>query len=162
MSEVTILILLFGGGVLVLVAELFLPSFGVLSVLGVFLLIFGVARVFSVFGRGPGIAAIAASVVLLPTLAYAGAKFWARTPLGRRIAPPNPVLTSSDTSVPVEKLSALVGTDGQSLSVLRPVGVCDFGGQRVSCMAQFGLIESKRRVKGVAITGGNLVVVEVE
>jgi membrane-bound ClpP family serine protease len=54
----------------------------------------------------------------------------------------------------------MIGQTGRCVSPLRPVGVCDFGGRRVSCLAEYGLIESGATVVGTRITGGNLAVVE--
>ena len=160
MSEVAVLILLYAAGVLVLLAEIFIPSYGLLSVVGVGFLIAAVSKTFTVGGREAGIVAVFACLVFLPVFAVAAIKIWPRTPIGRRIAPPNPTLTSADTSVPVAELSALIGLAGRSVSVLRPVGICDFNGRRVPCVAQFGFIEAGCGVEGVGITGSNLAVVE--
>jgi hypothetical protein len=54
----------------------------------------------------------------------------------------------------------MIGQTGRCVSPLRPVGVCDFGGRRVSCLAEYGLIESGATVVGTRITGGNLAVGE--
>jgi len=80
--------------------------------------------------------------------------------MGRRISPPNPVLTAADTSVPVEEIASFIGHSGRSVSALRPVGICEFYGRRVSCIAQFGLISAGVDVEGVGMSGASLAVVE--
>lgn len=158
MSELAVIIILFVGGLMVLTAELFLPSHGILTVVGVGLLVAGVARTFMVYGEVAGAVSVAANLVLLPVLVMGAVKFWPKTPIGRRVAPPNPVVRASDTSIPVEELSSLIGYTGRSVSPLRPVGVCDFGGRRVSCVSQMGMIDAGVEVRAVGLSGANLVV----
>jgi len=91
-------------------------------------------------------------------MAYVAVKYWRQTPIGRKIVPPNPVLTTADVGVPVEKLSRLVGQTGVAKTPLHPVGICEFDGQRISCVAQFGSVEAGVSVVGVKIQSGNLAV----
>ena len=160
MSDVAILVLLYGLGVLILVAEVFIPSHGILTVVGLGLLIAGVVQTFSYAGRDAGIIAIFACLVFVPAFAILAIKYWHRTPIGKLIAPPNPTLTAADTSVPIEEINSLIGKTGRTVSPLRPVGICDFNGRRVSCVAQFGMVEAGVAIEGVGLSGTNLAVVE--
>ena len=160
MSEVGIIALLFGTGALVLVAELFIPSHGVLTFVGVALLIAGIVQTFRFGGEKAGAISVLACLVVLPVFAVAAVKVWPRTWVGRRIAPPNPVLTPRDTSVPVEEISRFIGQTGRSLSTLRPVGICEFNGRRVSCVAEFGMLGAGVAVEGLRVVGGQLAVQE--
>ncbi|MGB2984315.1 MAG: NfeD family protein [Phycisphaerae bacterium] len=160
MSEVAVLALLYAVGVLLLVAEIFIPSHGVLSIAGLGFLVAAVVKTFSYGGREAGTIAIFACLVFLPVFAFVAIKYWHRTPIGKRISPPNPVLTSADTSVPVEELNRLIGQTGRSETPLRPVGICKFNGKRVSCLAEFGMIEAGATVEAVRVSGSNLAVQE--
>lgn len=160
MPEWGILVLFFAVGVVILVAEIFIPSHGILSVVGLGFLIAAVVKTFSYGGREAGIIAVLACLVFVPAFALIAVKYWHRTPIGRRIAPPNPTLTADDTSVPVEELSRLVGRTGRSETPLRPVGICEFSGKRVSCVTEFGMIEAGATVEAVGISGANLAVQE--
>ncbi len=160
MGDVLILALLFGAGALLLVMEIFIPSHGILTVVGLGLLVAGIVQTFQLVGREAGIVSVFACLVLVPAFSMLAIKYWHRTPMGKRIAPPNPILTTADTSVPIEQINALIGKSGRSLSPLRPVGICEFDGARVSCVAQFGMIEAGVTVEGVGVTGTNLAVVE--
>jgi membrane-bound serine protease (ClpP class) len=143
---------------LVLVAELFIPSHGVLTVVGIGFLIAGIVVTFQNHGERAGIASIVACLIVLPIFAYAAIKIWPKTWIGKRIAPPNPVHRITDTSVPIEEMSRCVGQTGRSLSPLRPVGICDFNGRRISCVAEYGAIEPGMTVEGVRVSGGTLAV----
>ncbi|MBU0719614.1 MAG: hypothetical protein KJ749_15325 [Planctomycetes bacterium] len=160
MSDMTILAVLYAVAVLMLIAEIFIPSHGVLSVAGIGFLVAAVAKTFTYGGRAAGVVAVLACLVFVPAFAFVAIKYWHRTPIGRLIAPPNPVRTASDTSVPVDELRALLGQRGRTLSPLRPVGIGEFNGKRISCVAEHGMIEVNVEIEGTGIKGANLVVME--
>ena len=160
MSEVAIIALLFGAGTLVLIAELFIPSHGVLTIVGVALLVAGIVQTFRYGGELAGTISVLTCLVVLPVLAVVTVRVWPQTWVGRKIAPPNPVITLRDTSVPVEEISRYVGQTGRSVTPLRPVGICDFNGQRVSCIAELGMLETGVSVEGLRMVSGQLAVKE--
>lgn len=160
MSEIGVITLLYVVAVLILVAEIFIPSHGVLSVAGVGFLLAAVVKTFLVGGRDAGLISVLACFIFLPLFAYVSIRIWPKTPLGKLIAPPNPVLTSADSGVPIEELTRLIGQTGRAVTQLRPVGICDFGGRRVSCMAEFGVLEAGTPVVASGYSGGTLTVVE--
>jgi len=152
------IVLLYVVGLLLLVVEIFLPSHGALTVGGLGFLGVAVFLTFSEYGEGAGLVALTACLVLLPTMAYYAVKYWRLTPFGKRIAPANPVLTNADIGVPLDELSPLIGRAGRTVSPLRPVGICDFDGKRISCIAQFGMVDAGVKVIGLEIQSGNLAV----
>lgn len=160
MSEIGILILLYVVGTLILISEIFIPSHGILSITGVGFLVVAVVKTFQYAGRDAGVVAMLVCMVAIPTMAFVAIKYWHRTPIGRKISPPNPEITVDDVGLPIEQLQRLVGQTGRSVSPLRPVGICDFNGRRVSCVAESGMLDADRMVEGVGVTGGNLTVVE--
>lgn len=160
MSEAMFIALLFTAGILVLIAELFIPSHGVLGVLGAGLLVAGVVQTYRFAGERAGTVAGLACLAALPAFAAAAVKIWPRTWIGRRIVPPNPVATTRDTSVPVDELSRYIGKTGKATSPLRPVGVCEFDGRRVSCIAEFGMLDAGASVEGTRVISGQLAVQE--
>jgi len=162
MSSIGIIVLLYVVGLLLLVAEIFLPSHGVLTVAGLGFLIAAIYQTFANYGEEAGLVSILACFLLLPTMGYFAVKYWRQTPIGRRIVPPNPVLTNADVGVPIDELSELIGRTGKTVSPLRPVGICEFDGKRISCVSQLGTVESGVEVVGLKIQSGNLTVRPVE
>ncbi|MDO8631284.1 MAG: hypothetical protein Q7R41_12400 [Phycisphaerales bacterium] len=158
MSEVGIITLLFAAGVLVLIAELFIPSHGFLTVIGIGLLVAGVVQTFRFEGERAGGIATVACLIGLPVFAVAAVRIWPKTWVGRRIAPPNPILSDRDTSIPVEEISRYIGQTGRSLTPLRPVGICEFQGRRISCIVEFGMVDAGVPVEGLRVAGANLAV----
>jgi membrane-bound ClpP family serine protease len=160
MSEILIIVLLYLAGLLVFLAEIFIPSHGVLTVVSGGFLVTAVIRTFQIGGQGAGMAAVFSCLILLPSFAMLAVKIWPKTPIGRRIAPPNPVVTAADSSVPAVELSRLIGQTGRCVSPLRPVGICDVHGRRLSCVSQWGWINAGAGVVVVGVSGGNLTVIE--
>jgi membrane-bound serine protease (ClpP class) len=157
--DIGVVILLYLVALGFLVAEIFIPSHGILTVAGLGFLVAAVVKTFR-YGPEAGTVAILACLVLLPTFAYLAIKFWPHTPIGRLIAPENPVHRPSETSVPVSELGALVGRAGRATTPLRPVGIGEFDGRRVPCVAQMGMISAGAEIEAIGLTGGNLTVIE--
>lgn len=156
MSEIGFILILFAVGVVLLLGDIMIPSHGLLTVVAIACFVGGVVKAFDHGGREGGILAIAACVIFLPSFAFFAVKYWPHTPIGRLIAPPNPQLTSDDTGIPIDELRALRGRTGQSISPLRPVGICEFSGRRYSCVAESGMVDAGERVVGIGIKNGTL------
>jgi len=141
--------LLYLVGCVLLIVELFLPAHGLLGMLGLGMLGYGL---YESYGKSEAVGLISLVVlaVLLPTGLVVAVKNWHRTPVGRRISPPNPQLTARDR-MPIEQLEPLIGRVGRSLTLLRPVGTCLFDGQRVECTAEYGMIERNVEVQAVRL-----------
>lgn len=161
MSEVSILLILYVAGIATLIADIFLPSHAILTALGVGLLGVAIYRTFQI-SETAGWVGLISCMVVLPTSAYIGVKNWYRTPFGKRIAPPNPMLTAADVGPDMNLLHGKIGQHGRSVSTLRPVGICDFDGCRLSCVAESGMIDASTNVLGVGISGTNLMVRTVD
>lgn len=158
MDDSLVLFIMFAIGLLILVAEIFIPSHGVLTVVGLGCLIFGIVKTFQVHGNTAGVGAIAACLVIWPIMALLAVKYWYRTPMGKYLAPPNPTLTSADRGLETDELVPYIGARGLTVSPLRPVGVCQFGDRRLSCIAEMGIIDPQKEVMGIGVRSGQLVV----
>lgn len=156
-DELIILLVLYVAGVATLVADIFLPSHAILTALGVGLLGVAIYRTFQISDTA-GWIGLTSCIIVLPTSAYIGVKNWYRTPFGKRIAPPNPTLTAEHIGPDLSVLHEMIGQSGRAVSTLRPIGICDFQGHRLSCVAESGMIDSTAKVIGVGIRGTNLMV----
>jgi len=144
-----------------LTAEIFIPSHGVLTIVGVGFLAVAIVRTFA-FGETAGIVAIVASLIALPTFAVVAVKVWPNTRLGRLIVPRNPTYTRKEIAATVVTIEPLVGRCGRTLSPLRPVGTCEFDGRRLECISESGMIDAGVEVRAVGIRDRNLEVAVVE
>lgn len=161
MGEFGILVLLYAAATLLLVAEIFIPSYGILCVVGTAFLIAAIVKTFA-FGNTAGTVSIVASLIALPALGITAVKIWPDTWIGRRIAPLNPISTKRDVGTNVVELESLVGNTGRSLTPLRPAGSCEFLGRRIQCVAESGMIEAGVGVTAVAVRGANLAVIAAD
>lgn len=155
MNEIGLLILLYAVAVLLLTAEIFIPSNGVLTVVGIAFLILAIVRTFH-FGNTAGTIAIGATVVFLPAFAITAVKIWPHTRIGRKISPLNPVYSEGELGSKVGDIAPLVGKYGRTLSPLRPVGTCEFGERRLECVCESGMIDAGVMVRAVGVRGRNL------
>jgi membrane-bound serine protease (ClpP class) len=78
--------------------------------------------------------------------------------MGKRLAPPNPDAASGRSAADVQALQGLIGRRGRAVTPLRPVGMCEFDGRRVSCVAEMGILDKDTTVEGCRISGRDLVV----
>jgi membrane-bound serine protease (ClpP class) len=151
---------LYAVGIILIISELFLPAHGLIGLLGLGVVSYGI---YLTHGHSETTAMVAFIVVIvvLPIGLIVSVKNWHRTPVGRRVSPPNPTLTAADR-MPVDHMNQYIGRTGRTISPLRPVGMCEFDGKRIECTAEFGMIERGVRVEGVRVVDRTLSVQAIE
>jgi membrane-bound serine protease (ClpP class) len=153
---------LIAAGFLLLGAELFVPSFGILLVIAVALIVVGVAMVFQV-STTAGLVTLIAVFVAIPLLGGVLVSLWPRTPLGRRF-----VLTMShedDTVAALpenQDLEQLRGRIGRTMSALRPAGVVDFDGRRIDSITEGMMVDPDQWVRCIDVKAGKVIVRPVD
>lgn len=159
-DTLSLAILLTAAGVVLLVGDLFVPSHGAMSVIALGCLGGGIIQAFR-YSEGVGLVSLVAVLILLPAFAYTAVRMWPNTFVGRRFAPPNRPVERTESPGYGAALSNLVGQTGVALSLLRPVGECDFDGKRVECIAESGMIERGSKIKALSVQGQSLIVAPV-
>lgn len=145
-----IAILTFAAGVVLLLAELMLPTHGILGVLGVAALLGGIGMTFAVHpALGAGLLLVTA--VTAPLVGRWMLGVWLRGPIGRRLVlKPTPEAATNG--------AVHVGDVGATVSELRPMGVCEFNGERREAASEYGVIGAGQKVRVVSVSGGRPVV----
>jgi membrane-bound ClpP family serine protease len=135
--------LLMTAGFVLLVAEMFLPSHGVLGVVAAGCVL---GAIFVAMRQNPaaGVVLMLFVVALMPVAWTAFVKIWPRTPVGKRVILP-------DVAATITQPLVTVGQSGVTVSELRPVGVCDFDGVRVEAQSEHGLVAPGTMVKVIAL-----------
>ena len=169
-------IALLGAAVLLFFLEVFVPSGGIIGTASAVLLVAGIVVLFGV-DTTLGIIATTIAMIALPFAIGFAIKIWPDTPLGRALTLRTPGHDDpaggdardeeGDEPLPgrpgARVVSTLpVGTQGQALTDLRPVGTVRFDGQREECLALGGTIEAGTTVRIVAIDGMHVKVRPVE
>jgi len=146
-------IALFLLGVVLLVLELFVSSFGILGVLGAAGIVAGVWLSAGEQGISSLVVALGFALVITVIVAWVFRKrgVWNRFILREQ-------LTEDKGFVPNETRTDLIGREGVALTPLRPAGVADIGGERVDVVTSGEFVESGRRIRVVTVEGIRVVV----
>jgi membrane-bound serine protease (ClpP class) len=164
MSNLTLAYLLIVVGLLLLVAELFIPSAGLLLVLAVVALVAGVAMTF-IYGNDPytGVVTLFGVFIAIPIVVSVALHYWPKTRWGKRfqLNPPEDDATVANMPVHLE-LEALRGRHGRTVSALRPSGVTEFDGRQVDTISEGMMIEPGEWVKCIDVRAGKVIVRRVD
>jgi membrane-bound serine protease (ClpP class) len=130
-------------GLLLLAAELFLPTGGVLLVLSLAAIVLGVSMTF-LYSDDPttGILTLAGVFIAIPIIASVLMHYWPRTRIGRRFFLSGPEADATLATMPVNlELEQLRGRFGRAESALRPSGIVDFDGQRIDTITEGMMVD---------------------
>ncbi len=150
--------ILFAVGLLLLVLEVFIPSFGILGVLGAASLIAAVIR--AAYDTSDAILslgiAFVTAAIFVGFVAYALRKrgVWNRFIL-------NDQLTSDESYMENLQREQLLGLEGTSLTPLRPSGTVIIEGRHIDVVTQGGYIERDRPIRIIRIDGSRIIVDEL-
>jgi membrane-bound serine protease (ClpP class) len=154
--------LLIALGLLLLVAELFLPTGGVLFVLSVAALIVGVGMTYY-SDPATFLITLIGVIVGAPVLFGLAFYYWPKTSMGKRFFLSGTDEDATLASTPVNlELEQLRGRYGRTLSALRPAGVTDFDGRRVDTITEGIMIEPGQWVRCIDVQAGKVVVRPVD
>ncbi|MBX6311426.1 MAG: serine protease [Isosphaeraceae bacterium] len=144
-------------GLILLIAEAFIPSGGLIGLLAVGFLALSLYLAFAT-STALGLKFLFALGLLLPLTLALAIHLWPRTPLAKWIflKPPDPEDIMPEERTPA--LDHLIGQFGRAMTPLRPSGLVDFDGRRLDAISEEGLIPAGTLVRAVQVRGGHLVV----
>jgi len=140
-----------------IVAEVFIPSAGLLAICALACLMGGI-WIFFHHSMAAGWAGLVIGLIMVPSLLALAYKILPKTRFGKRMILAPPVRDRGDAIADTPELSELVGRTGRVLTTLRPVGMCDFDGRRIECVAESGYVEKNRTVKVIRVEGTQVTV----
>ena len=144
-----------------IIAEVFVPSGGIISVFALACLIGGVAIFFQHSGMA-GWIGVGIAVVMIPTVLIIAYKIFPNTKFGKSVTLTPPEREQGDAIPDTAELKDLLGTEGLVLTPLRPVGMCDFSGRRLECVAEGGYVDKGNKVKVINVESTQLTVRAIE
>jgi len=133
-----------------IIAEVFVPSGGLISIFALACLVGGVA-IFFREGRTYGWIGIAIAVVMVPSVLVVAYKVFPKTRFGKSVTLTPPKREQGDAVPDTPELKELLGAEGVVLTPLRPVGMCELSGQRVECVAESGYVDKGKKVKVIEV-----------
>jgi len=161
MEPLTIAYLLIALGLVLLAAEVFVPSGGLLFVASSAAIVAGVVMAFLYGDTSTAFLTLVGVFLVVPALATGLLYLWPRTPMGRRFILPDQDATLAQMPVNLE-LEQLRGRFGQAQSDLRPAGVAAFDGKRIDVMTEGMMVPAGAWVRCVDVKAGKVVVRQVD
>lgn len=144
-----------------IIAEVFVPSGGLISIFALACLAGGVVIFFN-HSVTAGWIGVGIAVVMIPSVLITAYKIFPKTRFGKRVTLAPPKRQQGDAIPDTSDLKELLGTIGVVLTPLRPVGMCDFSGRRVECVAESGYVEKGKKVKVINVESTQLTVRTIE
>jgi len=143
-------------GVVVIIAEIILPSGGILSILAAGVFAYSLFIVFNDISKTAGMAFVAADIILIPVLVIVGLKMLARSPATLRKTLSREEGVSSQPQV----LDSYLNAEGIAATDLRPAGVAVISGKRVDVVTRGEYLDKDTRIRVTAVTGNQIIVRE--
>ncbi len=144
-----------------LIAEVFVPSFGLLIVCSLACLAGGIAIFFKLSPTAGWIGVVVAVVMIPATLVFAY-KIFPKTGFGKTILLDMPKRQKGEGIPDSQELAKRLGQKAITITPLRPVGMCDFSGTRLECVAESGYVEKGKTVEVIKVEGTQLTVRQME
>jgi membrane-bound serine protease (ClpP class) len=156
---VTAAILLLALGLGLILAEIFVPSFGILSVLATAAIAGAIAMAFQESSTA-GVRFLIVTAVLVPAVILVGFRLFPRSPFGKRMVVSG--LSFESTPSLDRRDLGLTGKEGVVESDCRPAGMARIDGRRVDVVTRGEWIESGARVRVAEVQGNRVVVARIE
>ena len=141
-------------GVVVIIAEIILPSGGILSIAALAVFGYSLFIIFNEISMTIGFSFVAADLILIPVLVIVGLKLLARSPVTLRKTLSRKEGVSSQSS----ELESYVGTQGNAVTNLRPAGIAVINGKRVDVVTRGEYLEKDSAIIVTAVTGNQIIV----
>ncbi len=141
-------------GIMVIIAEIFIPSLGVLAVIALALLSYSLYIVFTSISTTAGIVFTGLDIIIVPLIVVLGIKILAKSPLSlkRELSKHNGVVSQK------EKLETYINMKGTAVTDLRPAGMAQINSQRVDVVTDGEYIEADTPVIVTGVAGNRIVV----
>jgi membrane-bound ClpP family serine protease len=144
-------------GVLVVIAEVVIPSAGILSIIAAGLIGYSIYLVFTGISSAAGMVFIAGDIIALPVVLVVGLKLLAKSPATLKTS----LSRSQGFTSQSEELAGYKGKTGKAITDLRPAGAATIEDQRVDVVSRGEYIEKGASVLVLAVDGNRVVVKKI-
>ncbi|MBP8303264.1 MAG: hypothetical protein KBE04_03950 [Phycisphaerae bacterium] len=151
-TRLILAIVLYGVCAALLIAEVFLPSGGILGLCALAAAAGGIALFFQQ-GVVAGWIGVGTALVMIPSILVLAYRVFPKTRFGRAVTLVPPERPTGDAVPDADQLRRLVGARGVVVTPLRPVGVCEFSGKRIECLAESGYVDRGVSVEVIRVHG---------
>jgi membrane-bound ClpP family serine protease len=141
-------------GFLVILAEIFIPSLGILAIIALGLIGYSLYLVFTTISNFSGMVFVGLDILILPIFVVMGMKALAASPLSLKNR-----LSSRDGVVSQAlDLKDYMDKQGKSLTTLRPSGAALIDGERLDVVTDGDFIEAQTPIIVTRVTGNQIIV----
>jgi membrane-bound serine protease (ClpP class) len=154
-------VFLYFAAVVLIIAEVFVPSGGLISACA-FACLAGGVLIFFKHSAAAGWIGVVIAIIMIPSILVVAYKVFPRTRFGKSVTLTPPERQRGDAIADTEELKELLGAVGVVLTPLRPVGMCDFSGRRVECVAESGYVDKGKKVKVIHVESTQVTVRVIE
>jgi membrane-bound serine protease (ClpP class) len=156
---VTLAVVLLGVGLVLIVAEVLFPSFGILGVLATGCILGAVASAFAE-STDLGVNFLIATALLVPGTILIGLKLLPYSPVAKHLVVEG--FSFEDGAGIDRRDQDLVGVEGAVEAPLRPAGIARLAGRRVDVVTRGEAIGTGERVRVIEVQGNRVVVARME
>ena len=144
-------------GFLVIMAEIFIPSLGLLTLIALGIFAYSLYLVYSGISTTAGLVLTSIDVILIPVMIIVGIKILARSPLALKQE------LSKKHGVVSQKLELMryLNMEGLSVTDLRPAGTAMIDQQRLDVVTDGEYVEKNRPIVVTGISGNRIVVEQI-
>lgn len=159
LSEVFTIVIGLMGALFFFLMELFLiPGFGIMGILGIFLIIATVYTAYRNLGPDAGFYTIFAGIGLTGLFIY----YFIRKNLFKRATLQYRLKRENGFAIRYFLLDEFINKEGEAMTNLRPIGIVKIEEERLDAMAEANaFIRKGARVKAIDIQGNKLIVREI-
>ena len=151
----TYILLLFGLGLILILAEVLIPSMGMLGILASLCVVGSIAWAFTEDMQS-GLTMLFVAAVLVPGVVMIALKILPHSPLTRKLMAQG--FTFDDGEATDARDQGLLGARGVVEAPLRPAGMARIDGRRVDVVSRGELIEAGTGVRVIEIQGNRVLV----
>jgi membrane-bound ClpP family serine protease len=158
MSSLVLPIILQLIGVFVLIAEIIIPSGGILGIITVSLMGYSLYLVFTTISTFVGMVFVIADIIMFPVVLFAGIKLLAKSPATLKTS----LSKANGFSSQAEELVEFMGLMGTVTTDLRPAGTAVINNRRVDVVSRGEYLEKGTEIIVLEVEGNRVVVKQVE
>ena len=141
-------------GIMVVIAEIFIPTLGLLAVMALGIFLYSLYLVFTNISSTAGTVFAGLDLVLVPVLVVSGMKILAKSSLALRRE-----LSKQDGVVSQRQgLEAYINMKGKSVTDLRPSGMAQINSQRLDVVTDGEYIDADTPIVVTGVKGNQIIV----
>ncbi len=145
-------------GIVVIIAEIVIPSGGLLALMAIGLIGYSLYFVFTAMPGATAMFFVIADLFLIPAAIYIGLKLLVKSPatLNTNLSKESGFVSQSPD------LAGYLGMDGEALTALRPSGTALINGKRLDVVTRGEYLEKSSKINVLSVTGNQIIVGEKE